>query len=440
MKPKSTAIEAIKLLVRLRPAVAIVLLWADFAWAQVEQSPVEPVQEIRLDLSEQPEHYNSAISIEALEGDRAPADPGAGLPRAVSLRLATGIGYDANVFRTQNNTRSDFFWNLRPGILLNGWAGKHNLRLGYEGDYRKYFDQDTEDFFDHRIFANANLDLTRKADFNLGGQLWWGHDPRGSPGARIINPNDLDTWREYRVKAELVYGRKITRAQIIPWIELSGYRYLNNNQSVRDFDRQDYRVRGRWRFTPRFYGLAEGGFARVNHLDPSNDLDRDESGVLVGFGWDATAKTSGEILVGVLDRNFDDPARGNSSTFNWDASAHWSPKPYSRVTLYTRRASREDASGGVGTFLADSFGARWRHAFTQRLELDTTLEYTIADYDSARTDDYLQWDIGLTHVLTQWLNIGATYQYLGRRSNIPGLDYDDHMIVLELTAGTDFGF
>ena len=425
-----------------RPAVAIALLWANVAWAQVEQQAVQPVQDLRLDFTDRPAHYSSAATVAepSTSSEAAISDPRSGNPRALTLRLATGIGYDANVFRTEQSTRSDFFWNVRPAIILNGWAGKHNLGVGYEGDYRKYFEFDSEDFFDHRIFANANLDLTRKVDVNLGGQLWWGHDPRGSMGARIVNPGDLDSWREYRVKAELVYGREITRAQIIPWVEFSGVRYLNNNQSIRDYDRQDYRVRGRWRFNPRFYGLVEGGFARVNHLNAANDLDRNESGILVGFGWQATAKTSGEVLVGLLNRDFDDPARGDSRNFDWDARIHWSPKPYSKVTAYTRRTSREDASGGVGTFLADTFGARWRHAFTQRLELDTTLEYTVADYDSPRRDKYLRWDIGLTHSLTRWLDIGASYQYLGRRSNSPGLDYNDHMFLLELRAGTDYGF
>jgi len=434
--------DAQRLLDFVRPAVAIALLWANSAWAQVEQQAVQPVQGIRLDLRDRPAHYSTAATVAEAGGSlqSAASDPRSGKPRALILRLATGIGYDANVFRTGQGTQSDAFWNLQPAILLNGSAGKHNFGVGYEGDYRKYFEFNTEDFFDHRIFANANLDLTRKVDVNLGGQLWWGHDPRGSMGARIVNPGDLDTWREYRVKAELVYGREITRAQIIPWVEYSGMRYLNNNQSIRDYDRQDYRVRGRWRFNPRFYGLVEGGFARVNHLNPNNDLDRNESGVLVGFGWQATAKTSGEVLVGLLDRDFDDPSRGNSRDLDWDARIHWMPKPYSKVTAYTRRTSREDASGGVGTFLADAFGARWRHAFTQRLELDTTLEYTVADYDSPRKDKYLRWDIGLTQSLTRWLDIGVSYQYLGRRSNIPGLDYDDHMFLLELRAGMDHGF
>ena len=111
---------------------------------------------IRLDLNDRPAHYSTAAT------EVATSDPRSGKPRALTLRLATGIGYDANVFRTGQNTRSDSFWNIRPAILLNGWAGKHNFGLGYEGDYRKYFEFDTEDFFDHRIFANANLDLTRR--------------------------------------------------------------------------------------------------------------------------------------------------------------------------------------------------------------------------------------------------------------------------------------
>ena len=436
------AMDAEELLVRFRPAVAMALLWAGCAWAQVEQQPVQPIQNLRLDLVDRPPHYAPAVT---------PADVGAGPPtgepdpelgktRALTLRLGTGVGYDANVFRTEQNTESDFFVNLRPALLLNGWAGKHRFNIGYEGDWRKYERFDTEDFYDHRVFANANLDATRRLDLNLGGQVWWGHDPRGSPGARIVNPGDLDTWTEYRVKLEGVYGREITRAQIIPWVELSGIRYTNNDQSDRDYDREDYRLRGRWRFTSRLYGLAEGGFAHIDHLDPGNTLDRDETELLVGFGWQATAKTSGEVLVGILDRNFDDPARGSSTDLDWDMRLHWAPKPYSKVTAFTRRTSREDASGGLGTFLADTWGVRWRHAFSARTELDTALEYTFADYDSPREDKYLQWDLGITQGLTRWMAIGATYQYLGRRSNVPGLDYDDQMLLLELKFGTDFGF
>jgi len=430
------------LLVFVRPAVAIALLWVNFAWAQSAQQPVQPVQGIRLDLIDRPAYYTTAVTSPESPGvaQNAASVPDSGGPRALALRLATGIGYDSNVYRTQQNTVSDSFFNARLALLLSGAAGKHGFGLGYEGDYRVYSDLDTEDFYDHRIFANANLDLTQKVDVNIGGQYWWGHDPRGSPGARIINPGDLDTWQEYSVKLDLVYGREITRAQIIPWVEFSGMRYTNNNQSIRDFDRQDYRLRGRWRFTDRLYGLAEGGIANIDHTDPANDLDRTEYAILVGFGWQATAKTSGEILLGVLDRDFDDPARGNSSNLDWDARIYWAPKPYSKVTAFTRRTSREDASGGVGTFLADTFGVEWRHAFTQRLELNTSLEYTLADYDSPRQDKYLLFDLGVTYGLNRWLDVAGGYQYLGRRSNVPGLDYDDNMLLIELRAGTDFGF
>jgi hypothetical protein len=432
LKLKSMAKDAEEPLDLIRPAVAIALLWGTVTWAQVAEPPLEPVEAIRYEQS-------GGLASEAT-GTGARETEALAEPRAVSLRLAVGAGYDANVFRTEQDTDSDFFWEVRPLVLFNGWAGKHQLGLGYEGAFRKYIDFDTEDFFDHRIFANANLDLTRKLDANLRGQVWWGHDARGSPGARIVNPSDLDTWREHRVRAELVYGREITRAQIIPWVELSGIRYLNNNQSVRDFDRQDFRARGRWRFNPRFYGLVEGGVARIDHLDPSNDLDRQEFELLVGFGWQVTAKTSGEVLVGLLDRDFDSPSRGNTGDYNWDARIHWWPRPYSKVTAFTRRTSREDASGGLGTFLADNFGVLWRHAFTQRLELNANAEYTAARYDSPRRDDFWLLELGVTHGLTRWLDLGARYEYLGRRSNISGLDYDDHMFVVELKTGTDFGF
>lgn len=421
-----------------RPAVAIVLLWANSAWAQGEQ---QPVQSIRLDVQEQHEVNPNAINTEQSTRSDTGADvqDQQGTLRGISLRLSTGIGYDDNVFRTESNTRNDYFWTVRPAAYLNGVFGKNLYTLGYEGNYATYTDYSTEDFYDHRLFGNTRLDLSRKTDLIFAAHYWWGHDPRGSLGNRLFVPGDLDQWEEYRFRAELVYGREITRAQIIPWVELSGRRYTNNGQSIRDFDRQDLRVRGRWRFNPRFYGLAEGGFANINHLDSRNTLDRTETEILLGFGWDATAKTSGEALFGILNRDFADATRATSNNLAWDIRVHWLPKPYSKVTAYTRRGSEENA-GGVGNFLADTYGALWRHGFSERLVLDTAIDYTVADFDTPREDKYVTFDLGLTYELTRWLDIAATYQYLNRRSNIPGIDYDDNEILLELRAGTEYSF
>lgn len=431
------------LLDRIRPAVALALLWANCAWPQVAEQPVQPADSIRLDLSDRPANYSTAnVAPETAASPQGEVfDVDAQAPRALSLRLATGIGYESNVYKTERNPRSGYFWNIRPGIVLNGFAGKHSFELGYEGDYRQYFEFSTDDFFDHRIFAGADLDLTRKVDLNLGGQVWWGHDPRGSMGARVINPGDLDTWRDSRVRADLIIGREITRAQLIPWVEISAMRYLNNDQSIRDYNSEEIGLRGRWRFNPYLYGIAQGALTHVDHLDPSNDLDRNETNFLVGFGWQATAKTSGEVLVGVLNQDFENPALGDTTNFDWDARIYWSPKPYSKVTAFTRRTSREDPSGGTGAFLANTLGVDWRHAFSRRLELNTGFDFSIADYyNSPRRDKYLTYDISVTRGLTQWLDVVASYQYLGRRSNIPGLDYNDNVILFELRVGTDYGF
>ncbi|GMQ81786.1 MAG: hypothetical protein BMS9Abin05_1222 [Rhodothermia bacterium] len=416
-----------------RPAVAIALLWANFAWAQSAQQPVDS---IRLDVTEQygsnPNAVDTLQSTESVQLTKTRDKPGT--VRGITLRLSTGVGYDGNVFRTERNTSSDLFWSLRPAAYLNGVFGKNSYRFGYEGDYAKYSDFSTEDFVDHRVFADTRLDLTRKLDFNLGAQYRLGHDPRGSLGNRLFVPGELDRWEEYRVKAEFVVGREITRAQVIPWVEVSGMRYTNNGQSVRDFDRQDFRLRGRWRFTSRLYGLAEGGYANITHLDSRNTLDRTETDFLLGIGWQATAKTSGEAMFGILNRSFKNAGRANSNAPTWDVRIHWVPKPYSKVTAYTRRSSEENA-GGVGNYLSDSYGALWRHAFTERLDLNTSIDYTVADFDSVREDKYVSFDFGLTYEVTRWLDVGATYRYLNRRSNIPGINFDDHMFLLELRVG-----
>ncbi len=118
----------------------------------------------------------------------------------------------------------------------------------------------------------------------------------------------------------------------------------------------------------------------------------------------------------------------------------WEPRTYSKVTLFTRRRSQEDASGGIGSFLADTFGVAWRHGFTESLVMGTGVDYTIAQYDTGRDDDYVVFGIELSYELNRWLDVSAEYRYENRRSNIPGIDYDDNTVLLKLTTGLYHGF
>lgn len=457
-----TSRDAKKLLGILRLAVAIALLQANFAWAQFTQQPVQAIDtRVTGRYDANPDGTGAVqpgLAIGSQVTEQYLANPDAvGTPRTgqdlvgeengrdssplrgITVRVSGGLGYDDNVFRTESNTSSDYFWLIQPSVYLSGGFGKHGFGLGYEGAWSRYSEYGNLDYDDHRLFADADLDLSRKLDLTLLGELSYGHDPRGGVGTCIVCPTDLDTWRAYRVGGELIIGRRIARAQITPGIEFSGIRYTNNGQSSRDFDRQAYGLRGRLGITPRLSVVAQGGYAIINHLDPGNDLDRTETVLLGGIEWEATAKTSGEILIGSLYQDFDDPARGSSTNFNWLARVHWSPKPYSKVTVYTSRQYQEDASGGVGYFLANTFGASWRHGFTERLAMDTNVDYTIADYETGREDKYLAFQIGFTHRLISWLDFGAHYRYSNRRSNIPGINYDDNTVLLNLTVGIGYG-
>ena len=161
--------------------------------------------------------------------------------------------------------------------------------------------------------------------------------------------------------------------------------------------------------------------------------------MLAGVEWEATAKTSGEILIGGLIQEFNDPAEGSSNHYNWDARVHWAPRPYSKLTAFTNRTAREDAAGGIGHFLADSFGVTWRHGFSERLVMNTGLDYTLARYSTGRRDNYLGFQVGVTHKLTHWLDAGAQYRFLNRDSNIPGIAYSDNMVWANLRVSFTYG-
>ena len=71
--------------------------------------------------------------------------------------------------------------------------------------------------------------------------------------------------------------------------------------------------------------------------------------------------------------------------------------------------------------------------------MNTDINYTIATYSTGRKDNYLGFQIGVTHKLTRWLDVEAQYRYLTRSSNIPGISYDDNMVLISLTVGFAHG-
>lgn len=372
---------------------------------------------------------------ESSAGQSAGAAGAAGAPPAdtgLVLKLSLEYRHDGNLFSTAGNTESDFIRGMRPGLEWRGRIRKHELSFSWDGDLANHARFHREDYFNHDLDALARLDLHRKVKLNLGAELDFGTDARGGLTSRQTATGRPDRWRRHGIGASVEVGRRIATAQFRLGVERGGVRYLNNDQSVRDVDEFGTELEGAWHLSPRLSLLGQLGFANNDYQDPSVPLDSREYEALIGVEWEATAKTSGRVLIGNLWKDFDDPSRPGFVGRSWDVEVSWSPRTFSKLTAYASRDATESAFGGTGTAILDTFGLKWRHALSERLFLLAGAEFATSDLGGGRNEDRFSTDVGLTYTLTRWLDVSLSYEADRRQSEPGGADFGDRALLIRL--------
>jgi len=417
-------------------AVAIALLPPAGARAQEAQGPSEGID---LRLSDQVETRADTRVTAGEPG--GPAVVRGGPPRAltfrgVSLRLDTDASFDDNVRRSERDEIADFVLAVRPSVRVDAGWRKHRLTASYRGDIGLFASETDESFFDNALDGAVLLDLTRKLDVRLRSGIEFGHDPRGDVDARLVQAAEPDRWRRTSYGTEVSYGRRVAQAQLIGSFDSASTRYTNNDQEFRDFDRIALTGTARWNFGPRLSALLRARLASFNYLSPLSSLDSVEDAWQVGVAWEATAKTSGEYLMGFSRKRFEDAAQEDFSGFSWESRVRWEPKPYSIVTGSTSRRTAEASQAGASFLVSNTLRLDWRHEFTERLALETGGRFTLADFSDDREDTLLDLEAELAWLWRDWLALAVGYRFSARSSSVAGADYTNNLF--RVTVSTFF--
>gem|GEM_PF-1994874 len=355
--------------------------------------------------------------------------------RGVSLELSTGLRSDDNVFRSTFNTQRDVIVETKPKIYLDGRLGKHSFRLGYEGKLGRYQQFRGENYFDHKLLGAMKFDFDRRLKANLKTSLEYGHDARGDLATRTTLSATPDRWHKHDISSEMILGRRIAKAQIGAKFGISGIRYMNNSQGLRDFDENDLRLFGRYNLTPRFTLLGELSGAWTDYLNPASDQSAREFIGLGGIAWEATAKTSGQIKVGIRHRDFNTAGIPSTTGLTWDAKLVWSPKSYSKVTAYTSRevnASARQGSGGLTS--TDTYGLKWRHSLTRKLRFETGFQRAQAGISDILTDRLFDFNAGIRYQMNRWIDLTANWKYSSLSSSDGRSDFEANSVFIGFDA------
>jgi len=362
------------------------------------------------------------------------------------IRPAIGIGahYDDNIFASAGARKKSLVTEISPELGLSIKKPAANYQLLYRATKGIVASSRQDDYLDHTVSSAVHVLLSKKLDAGLNVNYNRAHDNRGSTFTGLgITGATPDKYREYDTNLTVGYGH---RGRIETYGEYSNKRYYTNQYKIitptqivpqtatRDLDTIGGGVGLSWPVMPKTAAVIEARYRRFDYklLTPAFNLDSVEQKYFVGADWAATGKTSGRVRVGYVLKRFKDKRNSDYAGAGIELGATWRPRTYSTVDLSVANAPVEtDGTGSVIRRTSTALG--WSHEWSYKFSHQASLGYSHDKYiglGTNRRDNVYNAGAGFTYQLFKWLNVGLSYRFDYRLSNVPNASFH----------GSNFGF
>lgn len=419
--------------------------------------------------------------------------------KGLSFVVNSEFSYDNNVLRQQDDaaiTDASLQQGAQQGALDTSQTGPRlasriwtfNPRLSYRfqrsgGDYRVSYDVMHNNYLDSKedTYTTQILGLNGEQKFNNFNKLTllssYNHSyeqrgvgfNEGSNAQLLSSPTPIGV---ADLGANYQFGSEEGKMRLVGSI---GARSTNRESDLITNDSRDFQERmfgGAMMYRVGFrtdmvveYRQREITYPRTptDSLGREINLDSQETQELVGLDLRATAKTTGKVRVGTIERDFkwesaaweDQPAaapveepavtvtepvqapRTSGKDFFWEFAAAWAPRTYSRFEFTSRSGTRE--SLGIGSYIrSKDYTLSWTHGWNTRFESNLNFSVGTDVYkDSSRIDERKAANLNLAYKFGRALNTGFGYRYQQMQTNFGNLGYDKSVFYIFITYQND---
>ncbi|MGM0585239.1 MAG: outer membrane beta-barrel protein [Pseudomonadota bacterium] len=381
------------------------------------------------------------------------ATPGLG-PFDLDAGLEVGVGYDDNLFSTENDKRGDTFLLFAPSLSLELEREGYAFSLGAEAEIARYAEETSEDYLDALISAEGRVNLTDSTRLFGGADYAWEHEERASPeGVGGLEPTEYTRAGVFGGVAhdfgdlDARLGVNV-RAFDFDDVRTSAGTVANND----DRDRVQTEFGGRVNYTlsetRRVFLQALYDQRDYDAAVDDNGFERGSQGFQAGLGLAARlGQVEGEVMAGVISQDYDDPSFDAVTTLDVGAQATWRPTPLTRLTFLLERSLEESTLYDTATdqaasgYLRTTAGLRLARRFAPDLTGSAWLFHTHNDYNEVdRTDSVQEAGARLRWHFMRHAYLSTSYAYEQRLSDAAGADYASHTVMVSLGASLDPGF
>ena len=358
-------------------------------------------------------------------------------PLRVMPAAGLTLSHDSNLALTSQNEIESFLTLFSPGVRVEGGPETNRVSASYQVEVGRYESSSLDNFTDQKLGMEWAWSPLLRHALVLDAGWVSGHDERGTAareGELALLLLDPDEYTSNDLGARYRFGAPGARGRVELETRWTDIEYENNREYTIFRDRNDQLLAGGfyWRVAPK-----TSAFVRVDQIETDYDvstLDSTERHFLVGVEFDATARTSGTLGVGRVEKDFDDPSRLDYSGASWRAGVKYKIRSYSMLELTAGRDT--DETNGFGDFiLRRDTTLAWMHQWSERLSSQVDVGVAHDEHrPSLRTDDSSFYGVSGQYRMAPWLRLGAGYRASDRDSDVPALNYNRNQLMISLEA------
>jgi len=359
--------------------------------------------------------------------------------------LDLAASYDDNVFRL-DTPQSDYYFTISPTLRLQSQWGRHSLELYCGSNTYEYSKFSGENLTDWKVGADGRLDISRAAMFSANVYYGEFHELWSAPNNLLYQASAN---RYYQTHADVETGYQPNRLGIGFGGSYDHYAWLNTPQigggTLYNTDRNmdEYQV-----YAKLFYDFSPGysGFVRLTYDERQFQLmfdrsgwDRSSQGYRVDAGLDLqiTHLLAGEVFAGYLDQRFAQNVPlplPEVSGLDYGAQLDWYATPLLTLHLTGSRQLEDVVIDGASMADNRTIALSADYELRRNIIVEGLVSYTDSRFvGTIRDDTYPGVGIGVKYLINRYLSAGINYFYSERSTNIPGLQYNDNTISIDLT-------
>lgn len=359
-----------------------------------------------------------------------------------------GLEFGGGIWRPAIETsyfHSDNFYNqsfaeqsasgvlIRPKLSYVSSAGRLTFNSLLDTEYGQFdLPGSADDYLDASVRAQLDYAGGTRHRLDLLGMFQHEHDPFGidrteDPGARRT---ELDRWNQTNGRLRYRFGA--AGAAINAEVAVSGLRkaYITNRGDTDplNYDSFGAEYQLSYRYSPKSSVLVDVSRIDVEFDSSFGGGPEQRDGRLyrarLGMRWLATAKTAGDVRIGVRRRSFDNGAEPLEG-LDWQAGIQWSARAKTLIELRTFRSDQESYVSSSRLIDLKAVNLEITQTLTARLKGTLGVENTRAKFIGGNREDDI-WGTGLrfSYLMRRYLHLEARAQYTERESSTAARDYD----------------